>query len=153
VFTVVRIENYMVGQESISQFGRKNGAKLWRRSVRWSIWEAFLEAKIPRIETRDDIIIVFGEERELIADQETQNPQVVVIFIEGFEKNDDDRPLELREQLARLIGKAVVGHHDKNWRACVLPKRYSSMREGAVVVDYPDLPEETFHLQGEDPVL
>ena len=92
---------------------------------------------MPGLEQRDSVTFVFEAERENY-EIGSVNPQTAYIIIEVLEDRED-RPVALRLFLARALGEALIECLPAGWLVEVLPKRYESRREGAVLVGGPEV--------------
>jgi len=135
---VIRIGNYNVPSSYRMNHGYEEGAKEWRASVRLALWRAIREMGVPGLEMRCSVTFVFDPEWEP-CEAEAADPRIAYVFIEGFEDRKD-RPVEMRETMARAIGQALVGMLEPDWSVEVMPKRYRSEHEGAVTVRHDTKP-------------
>jgi len=142
---VIRIGNFKIPGGYVARHGREECARQWRSDVRLALWRAIQAINVPGIEDRDSITFVFDTEWEPSGGEEATDPKTAYVFLEGFEDRDD-RPLEMRQAMARAIGQALVDKLEVRWNVEVMPRGYNSEREGATLVGPPADPPGTGYL-------
>ncbi len=134
---IIRIGNYEVPHYYRTEFDVETAHREWRRDVRQVLWQAIAAMAVPGLERREHVTITFDSERDELdtSRPESVDPCVAYIIIEGLEDRFD-RPIKLRHDLAVALGQALLDNlpENKGWSVEVLPKRYSSEHEGAVMV-------------------
>ena len=128
---IIRIGNYEV-PNIYHQEHHDDAAEFWRDDVHSVLWKAIRTSMMPGLEQRDSVTFVFEAERENY-EIGSVNPQTAYIIIDGLEDRED-RPVALRLFLARALGEALIECLPEGWQVEVLPKRYNSRCEGAVLV-------------------
>lgn len=141
---VIRIGNYKIPGGTNALHGREDGAKKWRSDVRLALWKAIKKVEVPGLEDRESVTFVFENEWEPDKN-ETADPKIAYVFIEGFEDRDD-RPVKMCKAMAHAIGQALVEKLEVRWSVEVFPRHYNSEHEGATVVGSQSDPPGTGYL-------